>query len=78
MYHDASNGARARSARIRSSHEYEATELDAMERRTLAHQERAGRPSRIARLRAFLGRCVTRRSQERAALDAHTLRSPGG
>jgi hypothetical protein len=32
-HNDGSNGARARSARIRAAHEYEATELDAMCRR---------------------------------------------
>jgi hypothetical protein len=35
MYrHDGSNGARARSARIRSDHDYEATQLDSLARRS--------------------------------------------
>ena len=43
MYHDDSNGSRARAMRIRSAHEHEATELEAMRRRT-RRASRAGAP----------------------------------
>ena len=47
MYHDPSNGSRARAARIRSAHDYEATELEALRRR--------GRPAKVARLALLVG-----------------------
>jgi hypothetical protein len=43
MHHDGSNSARARSARIRTAHEYEATQLDTMRRNSVARPE----PSRV-------------------------------
>jgi hypothetical protein len=44
MYrHDGSNSARARSARIRTEHDYEATQLESMRRRTSELGERAER-----------------------------------
>ena len=39
MQHDGSNSARARSARIRTAHEYEATQLDTMRRNAVAREE---------------------------------------
>jgi hypothetical protein len=44
MQHDGSNSARARSARIRTAHEYEATQLDTMRRNGAAR----GEPSRVS------------------------------
>ena len=43
MQHNGSNSARARSARIRSAHDYEATQLDTMRRNAAARPE----PSRV-------------------------------
>ena len=44
MYrHDGSDGARARSARIRSEHDYEATQLDSLARRSAARESESGR-----------------------------------
>ena len=43
MQHDGSNSARARSARIRTAHDYEATQLDTMRRNAAALPE----PSRV-------------------------------
>lgn len=44
MYrHDGSDGARARSARIRSEHDYEATQLDSLARRSGARDGESGR-----------------------------------
>jgi hypothetical protein len=65
-HHDRGNGARARSARIRSSHDYEATQLDSMRRGTLALEETAARPSFLARTRATLGRLRPRHRAEEA------------
>lgn len=39
MRRDGSDSARARSARIRASHDYEATQLDSMRRTTVAQAE---------------------------------------
>jgi hypothetical protein len=55
MQHDGSNSARARSARIRTSHEYEATELDTM-RRHGAARELQQRPSFVMRLSSLVAR----------------------
>ena len=55
MQHDGSNSARARSARIRASHDYEATELDTM-RRHGAARELQQRPSFVTRLSLLVGR----------------------
>jgi hypothetical protein len=55
MQHDGSNSARARSARIRASHDYEATELDTM-RRQGAARELQRRPSFVMRLSSLVGR----------------------
>jgi hypothetical protein len=56
MYHDASNGGRARAARIRSAHDYEATELDSMRRRTQRARRNGAPRGPIARLAALLAR----------------------
>lgn len=55
MHYDGSNSARARSARIRASHDYEATELDTMRRNGAARglQQRA---SFVTRLSLLVGR----------------------
>jgi hypothetical protein len=56
MHHDGSYGARARSARIRAAHEYEATELDSMRRNAAKGAMREPRASVLTRLSAALGR----------------------
>ena len=50
MQHDGSNSARARSARIRTAHDYEATQLDTMRRNaaTLPEPSRVPLAARIA------------------------------
>lgn len=50
-YDDGRYSARARSARIRASHDYEATQLEAMRRRS-ALESRPGRASLVTRLSA--------------------------
>jgi len=55
-YDDGRNGARARSARIRSSHDYEATQLEAMRRRTASPEARPARVPLVARLSAVFAR----------------------
>ena len=66
-YDDGRNGARARSARIRASHDYEATQLDSMRRGT---QESAQPEARLlTRLTAAFGR-VSRSSGEPARVQA--------
>ena len=55
MHYDGSNSARARSARIRASHDYEATQLDTM-RRNGAARELQQRPSFVTRLSLLVGR----------------------
>ena len=61
MQHDGSNSARARSARIRASHEYEATELDTM-RRHGAARELQQRPSFVMRLSSLVARARDHRA----------------
>jgi hypothetical protein len=56
MHRDGSDSARARSARIRSSHDYEATQLEAMARRT----QEAAEPVDRVRLMARLGSAIRR------------------
>jgi hypothetical protein len=56
MYHDGGNSARARSARIRAGHDYEATHLDSMQRRGSALEQRAERVSRWRACAAPLAR----------------------
>ena len=71
-HHD--GGARARSARIRSTHDYEATQLESMRRRTRELRETVEHPSRVARMRAALGRLRRHRGAEEA-LDAPAARA---
>jgi hypothetical protein len=55
-YDDGRNSARARSARIRASHDYEATKLESMRRRTGEGAEPKPRGRLVARLAtAFRG-----------------------
>jgi hypothetical protein len=49
-YDDGRNSGRARSARIRASHDYEATQLDSMRRRTREEAEPEPRGRLVARL----------------------------
>jgi hypothetical protein len=55
MYHDGSNGCRARAARIRTAHDYEATELDSMRRRTRRAQKAGAPRGPIAQIVALFG-----------------------
>jgi hypothetical protein len=55
-YDDGRNSARARSARIRASHEYEATHLEEMRRRATPIESRPDRASLLGRLRAVFAR----------------------
>ena len=52
-YDDGSNSARARSARIRASHDYEATHLEELRRRPVSP---ARRPMLLGRLSALIAR----------------------
>jgi hypothetical protein len=63
--HDGSNGARARSARIRAGHDFEATQLDSMRRRTPASAARPERASLVARMSATLARVTGGRARDR-------------
>lgn len=56
MHHDGSNGARARSARIRSSHDHEATKLDSMRRNAAARDAQPARASLLVRMASIFGR----------------------
>jgi hypothetical protein len=56
MRHDGSNGARARSARIRTSHDYEATKLDSMRRNAAARDAQPPRASLLTRMASVFGR----------------------
>jgi hypothetical protein len=71
MQHDGSNSARARSARIRASHDYEATELDTM-RRHAAARELQQRPSFVMRLSSLLGRALGLGVGTAQALDSES------
>jgi hypothetical protein len=67
MQHDGSNSARARSARIRATHDDEATRLDSMRRNG---EELRSHPSRMARVAAVLGRARRWNVDPLPALDA--------
>jgi hypothetical protein len=56
MHHDGSSGARARSARIRSSHDDEATRLDSMRRNAAARDAQPARVSLRTRVASVFGR----------------------
>ena len=73
MQHDGSNSTRARSARIRSSHDYEATELDTMRRHAAARDLRP-RPSFLMRLSALVGRARGLGVGTAQALDSESER----
>jgi hypothetical protein len=55
-YDDGRNGARARAARIRTGHDYEATELEEMRRRTETLEQRPPRALLRTRLSLLFGR----------------------
>jgi hypothetical protein len=76
MQHDGSNSARARSARIRTSHDYEATELDTMRRHAAARELRQ-RPSFVMRLSSLVGRARGLGAETVQALDAESEREIG-
>jgi hypothetical protein len=54
-FDDGSNSARARSARIRAEHDYEANELEAMQRRSAAFEARPRRVSLLTRISDVFG-----------------------
>jgi hypothetical protein len=67
-YDDGRNGARARSARLRASHEYEATQLESMRRRTREEGQPEQRVRLVARLvAAFRGRRLLNRGPARGS-----------
>ena len=61
-YDDGRNSARARSARIRSSHDDEGTQLEEMRLRTVALEGRPRRSSLLTDLSAAFARRLRRRS----------------
>jgi hypothetical protein len=65
-HHDGSNGARARSARIRAAHDCEATQLDSMRRRANTLEPRARRQGRWRALAATVARLTGRPAVYRA------------
>jgi hypothetical protein len=70
MYDGGQNGARARSSRIRSAHDHEATTLDSMRRRSQALQEQPTRSRwQLVRVVLTLGRGRARRRE----LERETL-----
>ena len=73
-YGDEGNGARARSARIRTSHDYEATQLEEMRRRSAPLELHAGRSSLLTRLSAAFGRMPGRRADIK---EAEAIAGPG-
>jgi hypothetical protein len=71
MQHDGSNSARARSARIRTAHDDEATRLDSMHRRASSvPRQRRSRVALIDRLSSFLLRARVRQAE--SPLEAST------
>jgi hypothetical protein len=56
VHHDGSGSARARSARIRTAHDHEATELDSMRRAGELARQQPPRASLMARVAAVFGR----------------------
>jgi hypothetical protein len=66
MFDDGRNGSRARSARIRSAHDHEATALETMRRRAPGEPKQRARIARI--VRACMSLVPRRREQERAAV----------
>jgi hypothetical protein len=68
--HDGSDSARARSARIRADHDYEATRLDSMRRRSSTNEECMERAGWWRACAATLARLTGRRVAYRAGEDA--------
>jgi hypothetical protein len=66
-YDDGRNSARARSARIRTGHDYEATQLEEMRRRTATLEQRPERVLLRTRLAELFGRKPGRRADVREA-----------
>jgi hypothetical protein len=66
-YDDGRNSARARSARIRSSHDYEGTQLEEMRLRTAALEPRPERTWSLAGLSAVFARRPRRRAETNEA-----------
>lgn len=80
MYHDAGGGgARARSARIRASHDYEATQLESMRRRSAElASERPASTSRASLAWAALRRVTGHREPSiQAGVNASSSPSNG-
>lgn len=74
-YDDGRNSARARSARIRASHDYEATELESMRARTReAGEPRPGLVTRLASAVALMRR--TNRDAAIVATAEREIESP--
>ena len=75
-YDDGRNSARARSARIRTSHDYEGTQLEEMRRRTRELGE--PEPRLLARLAAAIGRVRRSESSPAQVLTTETEIASGG
>jgi hypothetical protein len=73
-YDDGRNGARARSARIRTSHDYEATQLEEMRSRSAALEPRPARVVLRTRLSVLFG---GRRGRRVDAKEAEAIGSVG-
>lgn len=74
MYdNDRRNGGRARSARIRREHDYEATQLESMRRRRSGGE---GRTSLVVRLASALLRLRGQTGSTRARAGGEDTRSP--
>jgi hypothetical protein len=69
VQHDGSNSARARSARIRTTHDYEATELDSMRRAGELARQSPPRVSLMARVAAAFGRSPRWTGEPSPSLD---------
>ncbi len=69
MQHDGSSSARARSARIRATHEYEATQLDTMRRSAAAREAQSPRVPLLTRIASAFGRSPTGISEPGARLN---------
>jgi hypothetical protein len=69
VQHDGSNSARARSARIRTTHDYEATELDSMRRAGELARQQPPRASLRARVAGIFGRSPGWSAERAPVLD---------
>ena len=70
MQHDGSNSARARSARIRAAHDYEANRLESMRRNTGMQPQ--PHVSRLARLTSALARAGRRHADPSRGREVDT------